>query len=94
MRPPIYGGQRELKGRRHPGRHPSRECRDDSTKPRSRRGGQFDRPALQAGGRRFDPGKLHLERPWKQGLFCFLGREGWSSKDEASLESSRKGAQG
>ena len=30
--------------------------------------------ALQAGGRRFDPGTLHRKRPWKQGLSRFLFR--------------------
>ena len=28
-------------------------------------------PSLQAGGRRFDPGTLHLKRPWKRGLSVY-----------------------
>ena len=41
------------------GRAIRRECANGSSKPRNWRGGLFDRPALQAGGRRFDPRTLH-----------------------------------
>jgi hypothetical protein len=39
-----------------------------------RRGGAFSRPALQAGGRRFDPGTLHKRTRWKQRVSFLAGR--------------------